>query len=250
MSGSAGGAAAHATVDAVSNLERLHAAFGARLLTQAERRAPYEIPERGAPGTCPAVLLPDSQDEVRQALEMANASGLHVVLSAGRTGLVEAQRPQGEVVLSLERLRRFIALRLPGGAACTFEPTDGVEAARDRLFAWWESQGRPSLDGAVIVTTPQEVALADARRAHTLFQRVGVPTLGLIENMSGPVFGRGGAEAEAARLSIPFLGDLPLDASLREASDAGRPLVVGNLDSEITRRFAEVAAAVAGTLGL
>lgn len=150
MSGSAGGAAAHATVDAVSNLERLHAAFGARLLTQAERRAPYEIPERGAPGTCPAVLLPDSQDEVRQALEMANASGLHVVLSAGRTGLVEAQRPQGEVVLSLERLRRFIALRLPGGAACTFEPTDGVEAARDRLFAWWESQGRPSLDGAVI----------------------------------------------------------------------------------------------------
>ena len=106
------------------------------------------------------------------------------------------------------------------------------------------------LDGAVIVTTPQEVALADARRAHTLFQRVGVPTLGLIENMSGPVFGRDGGEAEAARLSIPFLGDLPLDAALREAGDAGRPLVVGHPDGEIARRFAEVAGAVAGTLGL
>jgi hypothetical protein len=75
------------------------------------------------------------------------------------------------------------------------------------------------LDGVVIVSTPQEVALADARRAHTLFQRVNVPTLGLIENMTGDVFGRGGAEAEAGRLGIDFLGDLPLDAALREAQE-------------------------------
>jgi ATP-binding protein involved in chromosome partitioning len=102
------------------------------------------------------------------------------------------------------------------------------------------------LDGAVIVSTPQEVALADARRAHTLFQRVNTPTLGLIENMSGPVFGRGGAEAEAARLGVDFLGDLPLDASLREAGDAGTPLATG----EIAARFDEIAAKVAAGLKL
>ena len=102
------------------------------------------------------------------------------------------------------------------------------------------------LDGAVIVSTPQEVALADARRAHTLFQRVKVETLGLIENMSGPVFGQGGAEAEAGRLGVTFLGDLPLDASLREAGDAGAPLK----DGEIAGRFDAIAVAVAAKLGV
>ncbi|QYF88035.1 Mrp/NBP35 family ATP-binding protein [Brevundimonas sp. PAMC22021] len=106
------------------------------------------------------------------------------------------------------------------------------------------------LDGAVIVTTPQEVALADARRAHTLFQRVGVPTLGLIENMSGPVFGQGGAQAEADRLSIPFLGDLPLEVALRQAGDAGRPLAIADPDGEIARRFASVAGRIVEALGL
>lgn len=106
------------------------------------------------------------------------------------------------------------------------------------------------LDGAVIVSTPQEVALADARRAHVLFQKVGVPTLGLIENMSGDVFGQGGAEAEAERLGVPFLGDLPLDAALREAGDAGRPLVSADPDGAMARRFAVVAARVADVLGV
>ena len=106
------------------------------------------------------------------------------------------------------------------------------------------------LDGAVIVSTPQEVALADARRAHTLFQKVGVPTLGLIENMSGPVFGQGGAEAEAARLGVPFLGDLPLDAAVRQAGDAGRPVVLADPSGEVGRRFAAVAERVAAGLGL
>ena len=94
------------------------------------------------------------------------------------------------------------------------------------------------LDGAVIVSTPQEVALADARRAHTLFQKVETPTLGLIENMTGPVFGRGGAEAEAARLGIPYLGDLPLDAALRQGGDAGVPVVVSDPEGNIAGRFA------------
>ena len=106
------------------------------------------------------------------------------------------------------------------------------------------------LDGAVIVSTPQEVALADARRAHTLFQKVGVPTLGLIENMSGPIFGQGGVEAEAQRLGVAYLGDLPLAAALREAGDVGRPLVAAQPDGDIARRFDAVAARVIVGLNL
>jgi ATP-binding protein involved in chromosome partitioning len=106
------------------------------------------------------------------------------------------------------------------------------------------------LDGVVIVSTPQEVALADARRAHTLFRKVDIPTLGLIENMTGPVFGRGGAEAEALQLGITFLGDLPLDATLREGADAGVPVVVSDPDGDIAGRFAGFAAEVAKKLGL
>lgn len=106
------------------------------------------------------------------------------------------------------------------------------------------------LDGVVIVSTPQEVALADARRAHTLFEKVGVPTLGLIENMSSDVFGRGGGRSEAQRLSIPFLGELELDASLRKGADAGAPVVSTDPSGEIAARFADVAARVALGLAL
>ena len=106
------------------------------------------------------------------------------------------------------------------------------------------------LDGAVIVSTPQEVALADARRAYKLFEKVGTPTLGLIENMSGDVFGRGGAEAEAGRLGVPYLGDLPLDATLREGGDAGVPVIVSAPEGEIARRFAGFAEALVEKPGL
>ena len=92
-------------------------------------------------------------------------------------------------------------------------------------------------DGAVIVSTPQDLALIDAARAIDLFGKTGVPVLGLIENMAGYTcphcgansdpFGRGGAEASAAKLGVAFLGRLPLSASLREASDAGTPPAAG-----------------------
>jgi len=106
------------------------------------------------------------------------------------------------------------------------------------------------LDGAVIVSTPQEVALADARRGHRLFEKVGVPTLGLIENMTGPVFGEGGARAEAGRLSIPFLGSLPLDAAFREGGDAGVPAVLVPTNRDLAARFDGMAAVLAEKLGL
>ncbi|CAN5624010.1 hypothetical protein BH10PSE14_BH10PSE14_21830 [soil metagenome] len=92
--------------------------------------------------------------------------------------------------------------------------------------------------GAVIVSTPQDLALIDARRAIDLFVKAGVPVIGLVENMAGYLcphcgevsdpFGRGGAEAAAATLGIDFLGRIPLDIAIREASDAGSPPTAGN----------------------
>jgi ATP-binding protein involved in chromosome partitioning len=92
------------------------------------------------------------------------------------------------------------------------------------------------LDGVVIVSTPQEVALIDARRAATMFRKTGTPILGLIENMSFfpdpatgrpiPIFGSGGGKTEAARLGVPLLAEIPIDVGLREGGDKGLPLTL------------------------
>lgn len=109
------------------------------------------------------------------------------------------------------------------------------------------------LAGSVIVTTPQEVALIDARKAVSMFAKTNVPILGILENMSGfvapdgsrhEIFGSGGGEREAARLGVPFLGALPIDPALRIAADAGTPLVLSNQDSSA----AVVMRGVAGNL--
>ncbi|MDO1559882.1 Mrp/NBP35 family ATP-binding protein [Brevundimonas sp. 2R-24] len=104
------------------------------------------------------------------------------------------------------------------------------------------------IDGAVIVSTPQEAALADARRAHALFQKTGTPVWGLVENMSGEIFGRGGTRAEAERLGAAFLGEVSLDASLRQGGDSGRPVVADQPDGEAAKAFMEMAKALAGKL--
>ncbi len=97
-------------------------------------------------------------------------------------------------------------------------------------------KARPA--GAVIVSTPQDLALIDATRAVRLFEQMGVPIIGLVENMSGYLcphcgaesqpFGHGGARAEADRLGVPFLGAVPLSLAIREQSDAGTPPAAGN----------------------
>ncbi|MFB2531553.1 Mrp/NBP35 family ATP-binding protein [Paracoccus sp. p4-l81] len=111
------------------------------------------------------------------------------------------------------------------------------------------------LTGAVIVTTPQDVALLDARRAIDLFDQVDTPVLGLIENMSmhvcpncgfhDPVFGQGGGEAEAEARGIPFLGALPLDRTLRETGDGGQPIVRAQPDSAPATAFRDLAEVLA-----
>jgi ATP-binding protein involved in chromosome partitioning len=110
---------------------------------------------------------------------------------------------------------------------------------------------RVPLAGAVIVSTPQDVALLDARRGIRMFEKVGVPVLGLIENMSyfccpncghrSEIFGHGGARAEAERLGVEFLGELPLKLEIRELADAGTPIVAARPDTEEARGYQRIA---------
>jgi ATP-binding protein involved in chromosome partitioning len=110
------------------------------------------------------------------------------------------------------------------------------------------------LAGAVIVSTPQDLALIDARKGLNMFRRVDVPVLGIIENMSyfichkcgerHEIFGYGGAHTEADRLGIAFLGEIPLDPEMRWRSDAGQPIVVSNPDSVHAAIFRDIAAKV------
>ena len=110
------------------------------------------------------------------------------------------------------------------------------------------------LKGAVIVSTPQDLALIDARRGIAMFRRVNVPVLGIVENMStficpqcgtrSDIFGHGGARREAERLGVPFLGEVPLDIAIREKSDSGAPVVATVPDGPHAEFYREIATRV------
>src|SRR5688572_16724222 len=116
------------------------------------------------------------------------------------------------------------------------------------------------LAGAVIVSTPQDLALIDARRGVEMFKRVNVPVLGIIENMSyfvcpmcgehHDIFGHGGAQAEAGKLGVPFLGEVPLHMAIRETSDSGRPVVATDPDGPHAKVYREIAGRVRDQLKL
>ena len=99
--------------------------------------------------------------------------------------------------------------------------------------------------GVVIVSSPSKVSVEDATKAVGMFDRLGVPIFGVIENMSGDIFGRGGAAEAAEELGVEFLGELPLDAAIREGGDTGVPVVAGHPDTEIARSFIHLAEQVA-----
>jgi ATP-binding protein involved in chromosome partitioning len=114
------------------------------------------------------------------------------------------------------------------------------------------------LKGAVIVSTPQDLALIDARRGIAMFRRVNVPILGIVENMStficpkcgtrSDIFGHGGARHEAERLGVPFLGEVPLDMAIRENSDAGHPVVAIAPDGPLAQCYRDIAVRVRDAL--
>ena len=117
---------------------------------------------------------------------------------------------------------------------------------------------RVPLSGAVIVTTPQDIALLDARKGLKMFERVGVPVLGVVENMSThvcsncgheePIFGRGGGESLARQYGVALLGSLPLDLRIREQADGGCPTVAAEPDGELAAAYRQIARQVAARL--
>lgn len=114
------------------------------------------------------------------------------------------------------------------------------------------------LAGAVIVSTPQDIALIDARKGLEMFRRTNVPVLGIVENMSyfccpqcgsrSEIFGHGGARLEAEKLGVPFLGEVPLHPVIRTLSDAGTPVVATRPDSHEAKPYIEIATQIAGVL--
>jgi ATP-binding protein involved in chromosome partitioning len=115
-----------------------------------------------------------------------------------------------------------------------------------------------NVDGAVMVTTPQEVSTGDVRRAVRMFERVKTPVLGIVENMSGfscphchheiDVFGRGGGRLLAQEMNLPFLGEIPLDPRVRQAGDAGTPSALAAADTPAGAAFHAIAARVTAAL--
>lgn len=116
------------------------------------------------------------------------------------------------------------------------------------------------LSGTIIVTTPQEVALSDSRRGLAMFQKVNVPILGIVENMSSfvcphcheetPIFSRGGGEAAAKELGVPFLGRIPIDLSIREGGDQGMPIAIGQPTHVISTVYKEIAGKLASAISI
>ena len=114
------------------------------------------------------------------------------------------------------------------------------------------------LKGAVIISTPQDLSLIDARRGLAMFRKVNVPVLGIVENMSyfqcphcgtrSDIFGHGGARHEAERLGVPFLGEIPLHIAIRETSDSGHPVVVSDPDGPHTAAYRAIAGQVRAQL--
>ncbi|MEW6321283.1 MAG: Mrp/NBP35 family ATP-binding protein [Acidobacteriota bacterium] len=114
--------------------------------------------------------------------------------------------------------------------------------------------------GAIVVTTPQQVSLADSRRAVRMYQKLNIPTLGIVENMSyyacpnchheSDIFGHGGGEQIAQQLDVPFLGRLPVYAPIRIGSDQGIPMVIAEPDAPATRAFMQVAERAAAQVSI
>ena len=130
------------------SLSPLTELLGSRCVEDRERLRRYEVPERGEPGHARALLLPETEAEVGATLAACSAARIPLVISAGRTGLVEAQRPDGETVLSLEKLDQPLRFVLADGQAFTFGERRDSAGHADALAGWWRGLGTPSTAGA------------------------------------------------------------------------------------------------------
>ena len=117
---------------------------------------------------------------------------------------------------------------------------------------------KAQLSGAIIISTPQDLSLIDARKGLNMFKKVNVPILGIIENMSyflcekcetkHKIFGNGGAKSEAKKLGVPFLSEIPLDILLRSSADEGKPIVLQEANHLISKKFLQIAKLISNKL--
>ena len=117
---------------------------------------------------------------------------------------------------------------------------------------------KAQLTGAIIISTPQDLSLIDARKGLNMFKKVSVPILGIIENMSyflcekcetkHKIFGNGGAKSEAKKLGVPFLNEIPLDILLRSSADEGKPIVLQEPNHLISKKFLQIARLISNKL--
>ena len=104
------------------------------------------------------------------------------------------------------------------------------------------------LSGAVMVTTPQEVSVMDVRKGILMFQKTNVPILGVVENMTDEIFGKGGGKKTATQYQVPFFGEIPLDGRIRVGGDEGKPIVISHSDSEAAKFFLKIAGSLIESL--
>lgn len=175
----------------------------------------------------------------------------HGVVCMSMGFLVDEETPmiwRGPMVMSaLEQLMRDVDWGELDVMVCDLPPGTGD--------AQLTMAQRVPLAGAVVVSTPQDVALADVRKAYAMFEKVNVPVFGFVENMSyfqcphcgerTEIFGHGGAKREAERLGVEFLGEIPLITQIRETSDSGQPVVASDPTGTEATVFREIARRVA-----
>jgi len=199
---------------------------------------------------------------VREEPEIIDVEGRRMILPLERHGLklmsLGFLQPEDDPViwrgpLVMRAVRQF--LRDVDWRGCDILVIDLPPGTGDAQLTLTQSA---PLDGAIIVTTPQDVSLIDARKGLHMFREVDVPVLGIVENMSvytcpecghvEHIFRSGGGQRTAQELGVPLLGDIPIDRRVAECGDAGTPSVLAHPDSEVARAFGAIAATVAAGL--
>ncbi|MBI3074266.1 MAG: Mrp/NBP35 family ATP-binding protein [Deltaproteobacteria bacterium] len=228
-----------------ANLALALRSFGARVgLLDADIYGPSQPTMLGAVGVTPSV----TEDKKMLPVEVYGVQMMSIGFFLGRANAVVWRGPMvGKMIQQFVedtvwgRLD-YVVVDLPPG-------TGDAQLSLTQLIP---------LAGAVMVTTPQEVALIDVLKAMDMFKKVNVPVLGIVENMSGfacpkcghheAIFNAGGGEQAARDEKVPFLGRVPLVTEIREGGDAGRPVTVTAPDSAAAKAFRDVACRVAGEL--
>ena len=179
-------------------------------------------------------------DKIKRAIEFAKLNNIDCILldTAGRTNIDDA------LMNELSELEKEIS---PIETVLVLDSLTGQESVN----VVKDFSNKIKLSGSIIISTPQDVALADARKGINMFKRVNVPILGLVENMSyficdkcnekHFIFSNDGAKKEAEKFQIPFLGSLPISKGLRIQSDEGRPACIDDPEGEISKKYIEIA---------